>query len=178
MKKNLLALVGIVMIASISIFYSCNKEVNTISSGNVENEITQSNEKTQSTWEQQFYPHFRWRTPFLSVPLELCDKPSGKFCGFYIDDILNGDETCWLMMYENDPCRIYIPTKVLLANHVNELIDSAHTGAMTYHSDFELMSESLIETVGTDLIPAGRYPTYLTTYKGDSVVCICLDTIL
>ena len=104
-----------------------------------------------------------------------------KSAGAYMKIILYeqmGDETGWLMMYENDPCRIYIPTKVLLANHVNELIDSAHTGAMTYHSDFELMSESLIETVGTDLIPAGRYPTYLTTYKGDSVVCICLDTIL
>ena len=178
MKKNLLALVGIVMIASISIFYSCNKEVNTISSGNVENEITQSKEKPHLTWEQQFYPHFKWRTSFLSIPLELCDQPSGKFCGFYIDDILNGDETCWLMMYKNNPCRIYLPTAFLLANHVNELIDSARTGAMTYHSDFELMSENLIETVGTDLIPAGRYPTYLTTYKGDSVVCICLDTIL
>lgn len=166
------------MIAAVSIFYSCNKDVNTVGSGNVGNEKLQSKEKPVPTWEQQFYPHFRWRKTITPVPLAHCNAPSGNFCGFYIDDILNGDETCWLMMYENDPYRFYLPTTVLLANHANELIDSAYTGAMTFHSDFELISKDLIATVGTDLIPAGRYPTFLTTYKGDSVVCICLDTIL
>lgn len=178
MKKYILAIAAAIVVTGAISIAACDKDANTIGSETVGNEKIQSEEKSIPTWEQEFYPNFKWRRTISSVPLAQCDATFGNLCGFYMDDVLNGDEACWLMMNGSAPYRFYIPTTVLLTNRANELIDSARTGAMTYHSDFELISKYLIEKIGTELIPAGRYPTFMTTYKGDSVVCIRLDTIL
>ena len=50
--------------------------------------------------------------------------------------------------------------------------------ALTHHSDFEVNSQNLSDATGIDVIPAGRYPTTLTTFNGDSAVCIRFDTML
>lgn len=62
------------------------------------------------------------------------------------------------------------------ANHVILRSEAEWDGFID--SMLSLAAQGREVSFGTDLIPAGRYPTYLTTYKGDSVVCICLDTIL
>ena len=50
--------------------------------------------------------------------------------------------------------------------------------ALTHHSDFEVNSQNLSDATGIDVIPAGRYPTTLTTFNADSAVCIRFDTML
>lgn len=178
MKKKIFALAGIVIIATIAIFSSCNKETNMIGRGEIGNEEVQSKDKTITHQEYPFYPHFRWTNSMTPTFMAHCNAPSGDFCGFYIDDVLNGDEACWLMMYDNAPYRLYLPTKVILANNADVLIDSARTGSMSYHSDFAVKSTELMKLTDVDLIPAGRYPTFMTTHNGDSAVCICLDTVI
>jgi len=178
MKKTHFALIGIVMIATVAFFYSCSKEVNINESGYVVTDTVQTKEAPILAWEKAFYPHFKWRKMMTMVSLAQCDAEGGYLCGFNIDDILNGDETCWFIGYKNYPYRVYIPLTVLSSNNADELIDSACTGAMTFHSDFEVNSQNLSDATGIDVIPAGRYPTTLTTFNGDSAVCIRFDTML
>ena len=59
MKKKVYALVGIVMIATATIFYSCNKERNEVVNGNVETAVTQTKVVNQNS--KLFYPHFLYR---------------------------------------------------------------------------------------------------------------------
>lgn len=172
MKKSIVALTGIVMIAAATILYSCNKEGNEIANGNVGTEVSQT--KAKEMLEQPVQPHFTYRP---TIQYGSCIAKTGYLCGFDLT-VLTGDEACWLMMYMGDPYAFLLPKSYLLANNAGELIDSARTGTMTFHSDFEFLSDELVKLAGTDLIPAGRYPTVMTTHKGDSAVCIYLDTVL
>lgn len=174
MKKNITA-IGIAIITTITLISSCNKDSQETISEAVSGTTALSNAKKNSE-ANEFSPHFKYRT--TNSPLLPCTAKTGFFCGFDIDAVLNGDEACWLMMKDNDPYQFYLPKTILLSNNVGVLIDSARTGSMTFHSDFEVISAHLAKDLGISLIPAGRYPASMTTYDGDSAVCISLDTIL
>lgn len=170
MKKTIYAIVAMIMLVGTVTFLSCNKE-----SEMPKNEASLSDEKSNMDM-HDFTPDFRRRNAIS--PYALCDSKSGNFCGFNLDNALNGDEVCWLMMHEGDPFRFILPKSLILSSNAGELVDSAHTGAMTFHSDFEIVSAHLAKDLGINLIPAGRYPVAMTMYDGDSAVCIYLDTIL
>lgn len=163
---------GIVMIAAVIILYGCKKEGSEIANENVETEVSQT--KAKEKQEQPIQAHFTYRP---NIQYGSCIAKVGYLCGFDLTT-LTGDEACWLMMYMGDPYAFILPKSYLLANNAKELIDSARTGTMTFHSDFKFLSDELVKLAGTDLIPAGRYPTVMTTHKGDSAVCIYLDTVL
>ena len=179
MKKSIVALTGIVMIAAATILYSCNKEGNEIANGNVGTEVAQAKANSGKPIEQPVTPHFLFRTSIN--PYAPCTSTYGYFCGCNIDVVLTGDETCWLMIHEKDPygwLRFYIPNELLYKSNAGEVVDSAQNGAVTFHADCEIMDKELAEIIGTDLIPAGRYQASLTTYKGDRVVCVNFGTTL
>ena len=159
-----------IMVVGTVVFVACNKE------SEISNkEVSVSEAKTISTL-CGFTPNYVYRT--MISPYDLCDKDKGCFCGFNIDAVLSGDEACWLMMDDGDPVRFFLPKSLVLLSNAGVLIDSARTGAMTFHSDFEIESASMAKDLGIDLIPAGRYPAAMTMYNGDSAVCIYLDTVL
>ena len=185
MKKKIFALVGIVIIATIAIFSSCNKEGNEIINGNVGAEVTQTKSAT-STSSTSFYPHFFYRDNKYTG---WCKESGSYVCGSDIYDpnnpfnnqhIMNGDEACLLMRYESHPDDLfgmYLPFGILYANNAGEIIDSAENGAMTFHKDFNIYSEKIMDFVGADLIPAGRYTATVTKYKGKDVVYIYFGKI-
>lgn len=77
MKKYILTIVAGFMVAGAISLVACDKDVNTIGSETVGNEKIQSEEKSIPTWEQQFYPNFKWRRTISSVPLAQCDATFG-----------------------------------------------------------------------------------------------------
>ena len=72
---------------------------------------------------------------------------------------------------------MYLPFDLLYANNAEELIDSAQNGAMTFHADFNIYSQTIEEFIGADLIPAGRYTTTITKYEGVNMVYIYFGAI-
>ena len=71
-----------------------------------------------------------------------------------------------------------MPIKLLIKNHAKELVNCAENGKpMTFDDDFNVLSKELIDFLGTDMIPAGTYNTYVTSYKGEDMVCIELGVI-
>lgn len=174
MKKTILTLMGIALIATTALIYSCNKEENGVAKDN----IVETKQTTHvDPYEAQFYPHFKYRQGFH----DLCDKSYGTCCGHDIDAVLNGDEECFLMRKEYEDkfwTNMYMPIKLLIINHANELVTCAENGKpMTFHDDFNVLSKELIDFLGTDMIPAGTYNTYVTSYKGKKMVCIELGVI-
>lgn len=103
------------------------------------------------------------------------------FMRIQIDAILSGDEECWLELHEKDPygwLKFYFPNDYLYANNAGELVDSARNGAMTFHADCEILNKEIMNIIGTDLIPAGRYQATIIPYGKDSVVCVNYGTTL
>jgi hypothetical protein len=168
MKKTIWTIMVIIISAVVVTFVACNKESELTNNEPIRN-------KAKSVYVQDCSPHFLWKN-INSQPCS--NKPGSIFCGYNIDDVLTGDEACWLMMKDGDPFRFFLPKSLVLSSNVGVLIDSARTGAMTFHSDFEIESASMAKDLGIDLIPAGRYPAAMTMYNGDSAVCIYLDTVL
>lgn len=168
MKKTILTLMGIALIATTALIYSCNKE---------ENEATKENiveTKQAPTLVKPVGAHIKQK--YTQSPLERCKDSGPVYCGHDIDDILDGDEICYLMLrkYENEFwTNFYMPIKLLIEKQINELLDCAKNGKpMTFHDDFNVLSKDLIDFLGTDMIPAGTYNTYVTSYKGEDMVCI------
>lgn len=183
MKKIFFALAGIVMVASATIIYSCNKENHEIANEeNIITEAVQTKANPDGAIEQPVTPTFLFRSPYS--PLFQggeCRSAEGHFCGCSIDATLSGDEACWLMVHEKDPyrdLRFYITQELLFKNHANEVVDSAKNGALTFNADCEILDAKLAKLIGTDLIPAGRYRTQVTTYKGKPSVCVYFGKVL
>lgn len=174
MKKFFLAIAAIIMVAGTITFVACNKEGNEIVKENNITENSQTKELPELYTSQPVQPHFTFRRT-ISYPL--CNSLSGFICGFDLT-ILSGDEACWMIMFLDNPYAFLIPSDYLFSNNAGELVDSARNGYMTFHADCELLSDELVELAGTDVFPAGRYRADLTTYKGDSVVCIYLNELL
>ena len=168
MKKTIWTIMVIIISAVVVAFVACNKE------SEIQNNETVQSSVKMANGPADFCPHFKYRFGYSQD----CTAKSGSFCGFDIDAVLNGDEVCYLMMKDGDPYRFILPKTVLLSNSAGVVIDSARTGSMTFNSDFEILSQSMAKDLGIDLIPAGRYPAFMTTYQGDSVVRIQLDTVL
>ena len=175
MKNKKIAFIGIIVLAIGTMLFSCNKEAEVVINENAENNI-EPKATPDPTSSIPFYPHFK--RGYHSTAHVHCDSPTGDICGYNIDDILTGDETCYLMLKENEPFGFYLPKSLLLRHNVHELIDSAYRGAMTFYSDFEVVSDRIKSLTGIDVIPAGRYYTTMSTYQGDSVVYVHLDVIL
>lgn len=184
MKKIILVLTGIAMIATATVFYSCNKEGNDVVTDGIVTEVAQT--KTTGNGSTRFYPHFLFRD---NMNTGWCKETGKHVCGSDILDpnnpynnqnVMNGDELCLLMRYAGNPDDLfgmYLPFGVLYANNAGELIDSAENGAMTFHADFNIYSEEIAAFAGTDLIPAGRYSTTITEYNGKDMVYIYLGKI-
>ena len=176
MKKRNIALWGIILLAVAAMLYSCNKEGNEMIDASAEDNLVEQKTANMTPSECPFYPHFKYRSS--SSQYSLCNDMAGSFCGFDVDDILNGDEECWLIMNENIARRGYMSYRMLNSHNAGEAIDSARKGAITFHADVMFLSEDLVERTGTDLIPAGRYKAGVTSYHGDSVICVYFDTSL
>ena len=171
---------GIALIATTALIYSCNKEENeAIKEKIVETKGLPAIDR--SHWQDQheagFCPHFKHRQAgFLE-----CNSAFGDYCGHDIDAVLNGDETCYLMLWSYEDkfwLNMYMPIKLLIERQINELLKCAENGKpMTFHDDFNVLSKELIDFLGTDMIPAGTYNTYVTSYKGEDMVCIELGVI-
>jgi len=174
MKKYILAVIALIMAAGTITFVACNKEGNEIVNENIITENSQTKALPVSYTCQPVQPHFTFRG---SIPHPLCNSLSGYICGFDLT-ILSGDEACLMILFLDNPYAFLIPNDYLYANNAGELVDSARNGAMTFHDDCELLSDELVELAGTDVFPAGRYKTELTTYKGDSAVCIFINESL
>jgi hypothetical protein len=168
MKKILVALAGIIVIASATLIYSCSKE-----DASTTNAPKQPKVASTTYGGYSFTPHFIWKQ-FQNSP---CTAQQGFLCGYNVTE-LTGDEACWLMTYENDPWRFYLPTSYLLQNNAGMMLDSAAVGSITFDADCVFESDELRKLTNTEMIPAGRYQIFSTTYNGESVVCIRLDTIL
>ncbi len=180
MKKTILALMGIALIATTALIYSCNKEENEATKENIV-ETKQDTGHNQNHWHDSyqagFCPHFKYRIGF-SDP---CNQNSGTYCGHDIDAVLNGDETCYLMQWSHEDnlwTDMLMPIRLLIKNYAKELVTCAENGEpMIFHDDFNVLSKELVEFLGTDMIPAGKYNTYVTSYKGEKMVCIELGVI-
>lgn len=180
MKKCIAALMGIVMIATSAILYSCNKETNTIGSEEIGTEIVQTKTDNGTTLSQGVAPIFLFRPTAFNNNIP-CNLNYGHLCGYQIDAILSGDEVCWFELNQKDPdswLRFYFPKNYLYINNAGELVDSARKGAVTFHADCEILDKSLMDIIGTDLLPAGRYQANVIPYHKDSVVCVNFGTTL
>ena len=184
MKKTFLALMGIALIATTALIYSCNKEENeTAKEKIVGTKLLPDTERRPGSWvddfEKPFYPHFKYK--YSNSLLEKCKESGPIYCGHDIDDILNGDEICFLWRKELDDkfwVDMYMPMEFLKKNQAEELVTCAENGEpMIFHDDFNVLSKELVEFLGTDMIPAGTYNTYVTSYKGEKMVCIEIGVI-
>lgn len=174
MKKSIFAIM-VIAAGVVAVVCSCNKERTELLNGNT----TQTKAAPNQEIEQPVTPKYRFRLSALN-PETPCNASHGHLCGLNIDVILNGDEVCWVKRQFDDPyghLKFYFLTDNLYKNGAGELVDSAKNGAVTFDADCEILNKELEELIGTDLIPAGRYPANLTTYKGESAVCVHLNAI-
>lgn len=163
MKKSSIIMAAIAGLAISVIAISCNKDatVNTV------NEEVQRKEAPHVHPPQVVQPHFLWRLTWHAP----CNMTEGTYlCGFDLS-VLTGEEACILMPLLGS-LKLYMPKSYLEKTPARELIDSAQNGSVSLHADCRLLSKELVEIVGTDMIPAGQYETYLTTYNGEEMVCI------
>lgn len=181
MKRIIFTLTGITILTVSMLLYSCNKEESDTITTTIENENIDNKEHVMGSSVTEMLPHFLWKEHSNTPAIHCNSVRGGIFCGYNIDDVLSAEEVCWLMRYENDPYNwlyCYFPTDYLSKNKVTEMIDSARNGALTIHADCQILSDELVEFAGVDIIPAGRYLAYMTTFNGDSTVCVDFGTIV
>lgn len=172
MKKSFLTLMGIAVIATTALIFSCNKEEHGISKDNIVGEQAMKGQTKRAY--RPCTPHLKFR----DTPGARCGSGTMNYCGHDIDAILNGDEVCFVErvnMPNYYEINMIMSIKDLLKKIKNggELLYCAKNGKpMTFHDDFHILSKELIEFIGTDLIPAGTYKTSIINFKGEESVYI------
>lgn len=171
-KNSFFAVMGVIAMVSMAAICGCEKENKVV----VEKSSDASTTQSKNVYIESFTPHFRWNT-FLMIASP-CNASGGYFCGYYVDDILTGDEVCFLMMLENNPTGyltpylFVMPAPYLIANGAGELVDSARHGYFTFHDDINFLSDTWRSRTGMESIPAGRYPAQISVEHGDTNVLI------
>ncbi len=163
---------GIAVIATTALIFSCNKEEHGISKDNIVGEQAMKGQTKRAY--RPCTPHLKFR----DTPGARCGSGTMNYCGHDIDAILNGDEVCFVErvnMPNYYEINMIMSIKDLLKKIKNggELLYCAKNGKpMTFHDDFHILSKELIEFIGTDLIPAGTYKTSIINFKGEESVYI------
>lgn len=167
MKKSVF--VNLIIVASIvALACSCNKE-------NVRSEGSTSSMPVQTKHVYQPDPSWTKVSSAVSIlrssnqnPLNCINQPTGNYCGMHVMQYLtDGPADVYIELGEIRG--IQVKQSFLKANNSSSLVDSAENGYLTFHADIEIESKKLQEILGSDLIPAGRYPA---SNLGDSAIYV------
>lgn len=169
MKKNILAIAAVIMLAGSITILSCNKE-------SVDNKTS---EQSVSLQPKTVYPPLPSWTHVSSVVNILRKKTqnsafcgnmvNGYFCGMELDyETSSGPATVYYS--SGTPLGLQISNSFLTANNLSSIVlDSVHDGYLTFDADIDIVDGSLRKTLGFNQIPAGRYEIISL---GDSAVYI------
>lgn len=157
MKKNIWTIVAITML----FICSCKKEC-------AENTYPEQTEFPQA--KSAYPPIPSWARVSTAVSF-LRSKTSiikncrndidGYFCGLILEEEAIIDGSAIVYHGSGEPYGIQIPNSVLISNNLSSIVDSAENGFLTFHADIGVNSEHLVNVLGFDLIPAGRYPAII-----------------
>ena len=168
MKKFFLAIAAIIMVAGTITFVACNKEhVDIVMVEPIAEPQTKEAYPRDPSWSHE------------SVDLNILRSRSqrywyctqqiyGYFCGLELKGAITDGPAC-VYASSGVPCGLMLKTDFLLDNDLASLCDSAANGYLTFHADINVLSESLQQLLGVELIPAGRYQA---TTLGDSAIYV------